>query len=428
MRIFKNPPRETWEDLCRRPLADPAELDSEVKAILGKVKKQGDSALRYYSAEFDHISIIDFKITERELDEAEKFVSDDLKNAIRIASGNIYRFHKSQLRDEETVETMPGVKCWRRNVAIDKVGLYIPGGSAPLFSSVLMLGIPAKIAGCRRVIICTPPGRQGKINPLILYAAKITGISEIFRIGGAQAIAAMAYGTETIPRVDKIFGPGNQYVTKAKEIAASEGTAVDMPAGPSEVLVIAGPQADPTFIAADLISQAEHGPDSQVVLLTDCEKLLSEVSNELSVQLERLPRKDIAALSLDKSMAILLKDPYECIDFSNEYAPEHLIINTDDPHELAGKVISAGSVFLGKYSCESAGDYASGTNHTLPTNRAAKSYSGISTDSFLKKITFQELSREGIEKLGPVIEVMAGAENLAGHAEAVTIRLNSLRQ
>jgi len=313
-------------------------------------------------------------------------------------------------------------------VAIDKVGLYIPGGSAPLFSSVLMLGIPAKIAGCRRVIICTPPGRQGKINPLILYAAKITGISEIFRIGGAQAIAAMAYGTETIPRVDKIFGPGNQYVTKAKEIAASEGTAVDMPAGPSEVLVIAGPQADPTFIAADLISQAEHGPDSQVVLLTDCEKLLSEVSNELSVQLERLPRKDIAALSLDKSMAILLKDPYECIDFSNEYAPEHLIINTDDPHELAGKVISAGSVFLGKYSCESAGDYASGTNHTLPTNRAAKSYSGISTDSFLKKITFQELSREGIEKLGPVIEVMAGAENLAGHAEAVTIRLNSLRQ
>ncbi len=428
MRIFTDPPKDKWEDLCRRPLADSAEFDSLVRDILLRVKNEGDSALRYFSKKFDHISISDFKISEDELNEAEKYVSDDLKNAIRIASDNIYRFHESQLRDEEAVETMPGVKCWRKSVAIEKAGLYIPGGSAPLFSSVLMLGIPAKIAGCRRIIICTPPDRQGKINPLILYTAKITGISEIFRVGGAQAIAAMAYGTESIPRVNKIFGPGNQYVTKAKEMAASEGTAVDMPAGPSEVLVIAGSQADPAFVASDLISQAEHGPDSQVVLLTDSRKLLSEVSKELSGQLEKLPRKDIVALSLDNSMAIVLQNMDECIDFSNEYAPEHLIINTDDPHELAGKVISAGSVFLGKYSCESAGDYASGTNHTLPTNGAAKSFSGISTDSFLKKITFQELSREGIEKLGPVIEIMAGAENLSGHAKAASVRLNSLRQ
>ena len=428
MRIIENPPKDKWEDLCKRPMTDSAELDSRVRDILLKVKNEGDSALRYYSGKFDHISVSDFKISEKELNEAEKYVSDDLKNAIRIASDNIYRFHESQLRDEEVIETMPGVKCWRKSVAIEKAGLYIPGGSAPLFSSVLMLGIPAKIAGCRRIIICTPPDRQGKINPLILYSAKITGISEIFRVGGAQAIAAMAYGTESIPRVNKIFGPGNQYVTKAKEMAASEGTAVDMPAGPSEVLVIAGSQADPAFIASDLISQAEHGPDSQVILLTDSRELLSEVSEELSGQLEKLPRKDIAALSLENSMAILLRNMDECIDFSNEYAPEHLIINTDDPHELAGKVISAGSVFLGKYSCESAGDYASGTNHTLPTNGAAKSFSGISTGSFLKKITFQELSREGIEKLGPVIEIMAGAENLSGHAKAVSVRLNSLRQ
>jgi histidinol dehydrogenase len=428
MRIIENPPKDKWEDLCKRPLTDSAELDSRVRDILLKIKNEGDSALRYYSGKFDHISVSDFKISEDELNEAEKYVSDDLKNAIRIASDNIYRFHESQLRDEEVIETMPGVKCWRKSVAIEKAGLYIPGGSAPLFSSVLMLGIPAKIAGCRRIIICTPPDRQGKINPLILYTAKITGISEIFRVGGAQAIAAMAYGTESIPRVNKIFGPGNQYVTKAKEMAASEGTAVDMPAGPSEVLVIAGSQADPAFIASDLISQAEHGPDSQVILLTDSRELLSEVSEELSGQLEKLPRKDIAALSLENSMAILLQNMDECIDFSNEYAPEHLIITTDDPHELAGKVISAGSVFLGKYSCESAGDYASGTNHTLPTNGAAKSFSGISTGSFLKKITFQELSREGIEKLGPVIEIMAGAENLSGHAKAVSVRLNSLRQ
>lgn len=428
MRIFKNPPKDKWDDLCRRPLADSPEFDSRVRDILTKVKNEGDSALRYYSEKFDRVSISNFKISEAELDEAEKHVDDDLRNAIRIASGNIYRFHESQLRDEEAVETMPGVKCWRKSVAIEKAGLYIPGGSAPLFSSVLMLGIPAKIAGCRRIIICTPPDRQGKINPLILYTAKIMGINEIFRVGGAQAIAAMAYGTETIPRVNKIFGPGNQYVTKAKEIAGSQGTAVDMPAGPSEVLVIAGSQADPAFIASDLISQAEHGPDSQVVLLTDSGKLLPEVTRELSRQLEKLPRKDLAALSLENSMAILLKDMDECIDFSNEYAPEHLVINTDDPNKLAGKVISAGSVFLGKYTCESAGDYASGTNHTLPTNGAAKSFSGISTDSFLKKITFQELSREGIETLGPVIETMAGAENLAGHAEAVRVRLNSLKK
>ncbi len=427
MKILKFPPEETWDELCIRPLYDVSDIDSHVRIILKRVKDEGDSALRYYSEKFDHITVSDLKLTDNELNESEKYVSSDLKNAIGIARDNIIKFHRSQLTGELTVETMPGVKCRRKGVPVEKAGLYIPGGSAPLFSTVLMLGVPAKIAGCSRIIICTPPGRNGKINPLILYTAKMTGITEIYRIGGAQAIAAMAYGTESIPRVDKIFGPGNQYVTKAKELVSSGGVAIDMPAGPSEVLVIADSEADAAFIASDLLSQAEHGSDSQVILLTDSAKLLQEVSAELDRQLEDLPRKDIAVKSLANSMAVLLQDLDDCIRLSNKYAPEHLIINTMNPNDLAGKVINAGSVFLGKYSCESAGDYASGTNHTLPTNGFARSFSGVSADSFLKKITFQEISREGIENLGPVIELMAEAENLRGHKNAVTIRLDSLK-
>jgi histidinol dehydrogenase len=322
---------------------------------------------------------------------------------------------------------MPGVRCWRRNVAIEKVGLYIPGGSAPLFSTVLMLAIPARIAGCRQVALCTPPGKDGKIDPVILYSAKITGITEVYKVGGAQAIAAMAYGTETVPKVYKIFGPGNQYVTKAKEIVMTEGIAIDIPAGPSEVLVIADSSAEPEFIAADLLSQAEHGPDSMVVLLTDSKKLMSEAIAETDIQLRDLPRKSIADRALRNSLAILLTSMDECIEFSNMYAPEHLIINTRNAGALAGKVINAGSVFVGKHSCESSGDYASGPNHTLPTNGYARAYSGVSTDSFVKKITFQELTAEGLRNVGPSVEVMAEAEKLLGHKNAVSIRLKKLK-
>jgi histidinol dehydrogenase len=321
---------------------------------------------------------------------------------------------------------MPGVRCWRKNVPVEKVGLYIPGGSAPLFSTVLMLAIPAKIAGCGKVIMCTPPEANGKINPLVLYAAGITGITEIFKAGGAQAIAAMAYGTETIPRVDKIFGPGNQYVTKAKELVQSEGIAIDMPAGPSEVLVIADETADPAFVSADLLSQAEHGPDSQVVFLTDSRDLMSKVSDELNIQLQQLPRKSIAGHSLLNSLAILFRDMKECLEFSNKYAPEHLIINAKDAASLAEEVINAGSVFIGNYSCESVGDYASGPNHTLPTNGFAKTFSGVSVDSFVKKITYQEITAAGLGKVGPVVEAMAEAENLTGHKNAVSIRLKNI--
>jgi histidinol dehydrogenase len=420
------PPKDTWTGLCKRPFLDIPNLDKPVKTILQKVKAEGDKAIHEYSKQFDRADITDIKVTPQELEEAAGPIPEKLKKAITSAKLNIEKFHRAQVSETIVIETMPGVKCWRKNVPVDKVGLYIPGGSAPLFSTVLMLSIPAKIAGCRRVIICTPPDTDGKINPLVLYTAGLTGITEIYKVGGAQAIAAMAYGTETVPRVDKIFGPGNQYVTRAKEIVQSEGVAIDMPAGPSEVLVIADKSADPAFVASDLLSQAEHGPDSQVVFLTDDRKMMVKVKDEIGSQLQQLPRKSIAGHSLLNSLAILLTDMDECLEFSNKYAPEHLIINTKDAGALAEKVINAGSVFIGEYSCESAGDYASGPNHTLPTNGFARTFSGVSVDSFVKKVTFQELSGEGLASIGPAVELMAEAENLAGHKNAVSIRLKKI--
>jgi histidinol dehydrogenase len=417
------PKKEIWEGLCKRPLLNIANLDTLVRNILKKVKAGGDKALVEYAALFDKVTLSEIRVPETELKESVSAITGELKRAIELARKNIEKFHQQQVITEKPVETMPGVKCWRKSVPFDTVGLYIPGGSAPLFSTVLMLAIPAKIAGCSRVILCTPPGTDGKVNPLILYAAGLTGITEIYKTGGAQAIAAMAYGTETVPRVSKIFGPGNQYVMKAKELVQSEGVAIDMPAGPSEVLVIADSKADPVYVAADLLSQAEHGPDSQVVLLTDSRELIDAVKRELNVQLPKLPRKSIAGHALLNSLSILFADLDECMEFSNLYAPEHLIINTINAKSLANLVVNAGSVFIGKYSCESAGDYASGTNHTLPTNGYAKALSGVSVESFTKKISFQELSRKGLENIGPAIELMAEAEKLSGHANAVTVRL-----
>ncbi len=389
-------------------------------------KIKGDKALRELTLKFDKVSSPGLKVSETEIESAVSLVPDDLRKAIILAAENIEKFHRSQLINEEPVITSAGVTCMRRSVPVEKVGLYSPGGSAPLFYTVLMLAIPAKIAGCEKVILCTPPDKEGKINPVILYSARLSGITEIFKVGGAQAIAAMAYGTVTVPRVDKIFGPGNQYVTRAKEIVQSSGVAIDLPAGPSEVLVIADSSADPAFVAADLLSQAEHGPDSQVVLATDNEKMLSSVKDEVKNQLEELPRKELAAKSMNNSLFLLFRNLQDCISFSNEYAPEHLIINTSEPWKVAGQVKNAGSVFVGRYSCESAGDYASGTNHTLPTNGYARSYSGVSTDSFIKKITFQEISAEGIRSIGPAIQLMAEAEGLEAHKNAVSIRLKSI--
>jgi len=426
MKTILYPPGETWPSLCRRPVSDTSSLTASVNDIIDRVRAEGDKALREFTLKFDKVSSPGLKVSETEIESAVSLVPDDLRKAIILAAENIEKFHRSQLIKEEPVITSAGVTCMRKNVPLEKVGLYIPGGSAPLFSTVLMLAIPAKIAGCEKVILCTPPGKDGKINPVILYSAKLAGITEIFMVGGAQAIAAMAYGTETIPRVDKIFGPGNQYVTRAKEIVQSSGVAIDLPAGPSEVLVIADSSADPAFVAADLLSQAEHGPDSQVVLATDNEKTLSSVKDEISSQLDELPRKDIAAKSMNDSLFLLFNNLQECVYFSNEYAPEHLIINTSEPWIVAGQVKNAGSVFVGRYSCESAGDYASGTNHTLPTNGYARSYSGVSTDSFIKKITFQEISSEGIRNIGPAIQVMAEAEGLEAHKNAVSIRLKSI--
>ena len=426
MKTVYYPSRETWNDLCKRPLIDNSRLDKTVQEIISRIKTGGDKALREYTAKLDKVIIDDLKVSEAEINESEDTVPESLKEAIRLAAQNIEKFHRSQLSREQAVETMKGVICSRRSVPVEKVGLYIPGGSAPLFSTVLMLALPAGIAGCERIIMCSPPGEDGKINPVVLFTAKLTGIKEIYKAGGAQAIAAMAYGTDTIPAVDKIFGPGNQYVTKAKEIVQSGGTAIDMPAGPSEVLVIADSSADPAFIAADLLSQAEHGPDSQVVFLTNNEELLKRVKEEIKSQLDELPRKAEAGQSLNNSLFIVLSDMEECIYFSNKYAPEHLIINTSEPEDLAMKVKNAGSVFIGRYSCESAGDYASGTNHTLPTNGFARSYSGVSTDSFMKKITFQKISSEGLKTIGYAVELMAEAEGLRAHRNAVSIRLKTI--
>ncbi|HNW57834.1 MAG TPA: histidinol dehydrogenase [Bacteroidales bacterium] len=422
------PEQEQWDLLCKRPAMAKADLNDTVRNIIDSVRSEKDIAVHRYSEKFDGVPAGDLKVSDEEIRKSTCAIPDDLKKAINTAKNNIEKFHSSQLITEPVTETINGVSCWRKSVAVEKVGLYIPGGSAPLFSTVLMLGIPAKLAGCKKIIICTPAGKDGKVNPLILYTAQLIGITEIYKAGGAQAIAAMAYGTETIPNVYKIFGPGNQYVTKAKELVQQDGISIDMPAGPSEVLVIADKNANAAFVAADLLSQAEHGADSQVIMLTDSKELIENVKSEVERQLQVLPRKTTASKALTNSMLILLQSLDDCIAFSNLYAPEHLIINTSIPDILAEKVRNAGSVFLGSYSCESAGDYASGTNHTLPTNGFARSYSGVSADSFLRKISFQKLTEEGIKILGPTIELMAEAESLKGHRNAVTIRLKSLEK
>jgi histidinol dehydrogenase len=427
MKTILFPKRESWEELCRRPEINKTDLEETVRNIIKCVKSDTDKAIFTFSEKFDGVSLTNLKVSHKEILESAGQVPDELKRAIETAKTNIENFHSAQCITEPVVETFKGVRCWRKSVAIESVGLYIPGGSAPLFSTVLMLGIPAKLAGCKEIIICTPPGSDGKVSPLILFTAQLLGITDILKIGGAQAIAAMAYGTESVPKVYKIFGPGNQYVTKAKELVQLDGTSIDMPAGPSEVLIIADRTASAEFVASDLLSQAEHGVDSQVIMLTDNQDLLNNAESEVNNQLLSLPRKEIAMRALENSKLILLSSLDECIDFSNHYAPEHLIINTNTPHILADKVINAGSVFLGPYSCESAGDYATGTNHTLPTNGFARSYSGVSTESFLKKISFQEVNAEGIRSLGPAIELMAEAELLNGHKNAVSVRFKSLQ-
>ncbi len=424
MKTYKNPNRAQWEPLTKRPSLNKEQLNEVVNSILLDVKNQGDQALLKYAQEFDNVRLDKIEVTKLEIENAVNKIPQDLKEAITIAYTNISKFHKSQQESINKVETMTGVYCWRKSIAIERVGLYIPGGSAPLFSTILMLGIPAIIAGCKEIVLCTPPNKNQEIHPAILYTADLVGIKKIYKTGGAQAIAAMAFGTETINPVYKIFGPGNQYVTKAKEIIQQYGIAIDMPAGPSEVLVIADNTCNPSFVAADLLSQAEHGADSQVILLSDSNTVISECLEELYKQIESLPRKAIAQKALDNSKAILLQSIEECIELSNEYAPEHLIIASENANQYVDLITNAGSVFLGNYSCESAGDYASGTNHTLPTNGFAKNYSGVSLDSFVKKITYQEISQEGIQNIGKAIEVMAEAEELLAHKNAVSLRLN----
>ncbi|MEC4053095.1 histidinol dehydrogenase [Myroides odoratimimus] len=423
--IYK-PTREEWIGVTKRPIITTESLNESIGIVLKQVKERGDQAIQNYTSLFDGVQVTDFRVSRQEIEEAATLVNQDIKDAIAIAASNIRTFHQSQLSTEDKVETTEGVTCWRKSVGIEKVGLYIPGGTAPLFSTLLMLTIPAQLAGCKELVLCTPCNKQGKVNEVVLYAAQYLGIETIFKIGGAQAIAAMAYGTETVPQVYKIFGPGNQYVTKAKELVQAQGIAIDMPAGPSEVLVIADQEADADYIAADLLSQAEHGTDSQVVFVTTTKQKISEVAEALEKQLEELPRKDLAKQTLNNSLMIELSTIEECIAFSNAYAPEHLILNIENAEKYIDLVINAGSVFLGAYSCESAGDYASGTNHTLPTNGYAKSYSGVSVDSFVKKITFQKLTKQGLKNIGKTIEVMAEAEELIAHKNAVSMRLKKL--
>ncbi|HCR53093.1 MAG TPA: histidinol dehydrogenase [Cytophagales bacterium] len=424
MKRVANPTRSTWQELCRRPALELEFLDGRVKNIINRVKVSGDEALHELSIQIDKVSLNTFEVSTEEFNVAESNVSASLRQAIRIAADNIKQFHKAQQQETLFVETMPGVQCWRKAVPIEKVGIYVPGGTAPLFSTLLMLGIPAQLAGCKEIILCTPPKPDGSVNPAILFAAKEIGIEKVFKVGGAQAIAAMAYGTASIPSVYKIFGPGNQYVTKAKQLVSTEGIAIDMPAGPSEVLVVADATANPAFIAADLLSQAEHGPDSQVVLIATDKSIIDQVLMEIDQQLKTLPRKEIAELSLQNSLCLEMNDEEDITAFVNEYAPEHLIINTKNCDEMAELISNSGSVFLGQFTPESVGDYASGTNHTLPTNGFAKAFSGVSLSSFQKFITFQKLSKEGLHKLGPVVEEMATAEQLIGHKQAVSIRLN----
>jgi histidinol dehydrogenase len=426
MEVFRHPPSDRWPELLKRPVRDSLILESQVSAIIEKVRAGGDEALRQFTLEFDKAVISDLRVGEEEISNALASIDPDLKKAIQVAIDNITKFHQQQLTVEARVETMPGVECWRKSIGIERVGLYIPGGTAPLFSTVLMLAIPARIAGCREVILCSPPGKDGKIHPAVLAAAALTGVGEIFKVGGVQAIAAMAIGTQTIPRVFKIFGPGNQYVTTAKQLIQKERPAIDMPAGPSEVAIFADLSANAGFVAADLLSQAEHGSDSQVLLVTDDESFPDLVTKALDLQLEALPRKEFAGAALAKSRIIVVSGQEEGMELLNQYAPEHLIIASDDALKLSQKVVNAGSVFLGHYTPESAGDYASGTNHTLPTNGYARAYSGVSVDSFIKKVTFQSITRKGLERLGPTVKIMAEAEGLVAHARAVSVRLDKI--
>lgn len=423
MKVYKYPDKKDWAEIIRRPVIDNSLLTKTVKKILQKVKLDGDKAVRKFSKEFDGVKLKQLAVTENEITAAQLTISDALKQAIQEAKLNIETFHASQKEAIKKIETMPGVICWRQSVGIEKVGLYIPGGSAPLFSTVLMLAVPAQIAGCKEIVLCTPPSKDGSINPAILYTAALCGIKNIFKAGGVQAIAAMAYGTESISRVFKLFGPGNQYVTLAKQIIQQQGVAIDMPAGPSELLVIADETSIPEYVAADLLSQAEHGPDSQVVLLTTNEAVAEKIIHAINNQLKELPRKEITELALQNSKAIIVKDMEEAITLSNLYAPEHLILAGSNAEDITDKIISAGSVFIGNYSPESAGDYASGTNHTLPTNGYAAMYSGVSIDSFVKKITYQQLTKEGLENISNTVMAMAAAEGLAAHKNAVAIRL-----
>lgn len=427
MKIIRYPQPSEWAELLKRPVMNMETLRGTVSEVLGRIKTEGDKAVLDYEERFDKVKLNGLAVSEAEIEEAESMVSDELKKAIQLAEQNIHTFHSAQKFVGKKVETQPGVTCWQKAVAIEKVGLYIPGGTAPLFSTVLMLATPAKIAGCKEIVLCTPPNKEGKVNPAILYAARVAGVSKIFKAGGVQAIGAMAYGTESVPKVYKIFGPGNQYVMAAKQQVSLHDVAIDMPAGPSEVEVLADESANPAFVAADLLSQAEHGVDSQVVLITTSEALVSAVEEEVQRQLALLPRMEIASKSLVNSKLILVKDMDEAISMTNEYAPEHLIIETKNYVELAEKVVNAGSVFLGSLTPESAGDYASGTNHTLPTNGYAKAYSGVSLDSFIRKITFQEITREGILNIGPAIEVMASNEQLDAHKNAVSVRLKTIQ-
>ncbi len=423
----KYPEREQWDEILKRPTQEKANLESIVSGVFEAIKTNGDQALKEFTAKFDGAHLEQLQVTKTELAAASKDTPLELKNAIDHAARNIEAFHKAQVAKEEHVITQPGVECWRKVTPIEKVGLYIPGGTAPLFSTVLMLAIPAKIAGCKEIVLCTPPNKEGEINPAILYAASSIGCTKVFKLGGIQAVGAMAYGTESVPSVYKIFGPGNQYVTAAKQMASLDGVAIDMPAGPSEVLVYADETGNPEFIASDLLSQAEHGADSQVVFVTCVERLIDDVKDAVKRQLSDLPRKEIAKKALDNSVYILMKNEKEALALINEYGPEHLIIGAKNEALFIDQITNAGSVFLGNYTPESAGDYASGTNHTLPTNGYAKSYSGVSLDSYTKKITYQRISQEGLKTLGPVIEIMAEAEELFAHKNAVTLRLHDLK-
>lgn len=428
MQVIRYPERSAWKNVLARPALNTAALEDTVSAVLREVKEKGDTAVRKYTLQFDQAGLDNFEVGEAERARTSAALPEELKAAIRQAKENIERFHAAQVEDTKMIETMPGVKCWRKAVAVERPGLYIPGGTAPLFSTILMLAVPASLAGCREIVLCTPPDTRGQVHPAILYTAELAGVSRIFKIGGVQAIAAMAYGTETVPAVGKIFGPGNQYVTCAKQLVNREGVAIDMPAGPSEVAVLADESAIPSFVAADLLSQAEHGTDSQVLLVTDRESLVEEVLQEIGLQLNSLPRKAIAEAALKNSKAVVVRDPDTAIELINAYAPEHLIISWREALALSEKILNAGSVFIGNYSPESVGDYASGTNHTLPTNGYAKAYSGVSVDSFVKKITYQQLTPEGLRNIGKTVEAMAAAEGLDAHRNAVSLRLEYLKK